>query len=99
AKLVARWYVGDDGAGVLSVEDNGAGIAPDLLEEVIKPFVQANGQTADPYIAKRGAGVGLGLHIVKRLAELHQAQLEIDSIVGEGTIVAIKFPEQRLSRG
>lgn len=99
ARIAVKWGADGNGAGVLSVEDNGVGIEPALFQEIIKPFVQGSTDRADPYIAKRHGGVGLGLNIVKRLAELHEARLEIESTVGAGTVVSIKFPKQHLNFG
>jgi PAS domain S-box-containing protein len=99
ATITVKWGPDDEGAGILSVADNGVGIEPALFQEIIKPFVQGNAPTNKPYLAKRGTGMGLGLHIVKRLAELHDAQLMIDSAIGKGTVISIKFPKQRLHVG
>jgi len=41
-------------------------------------------------------GAGLGLPLSRRLAELHQAYLEIKSEIGQGTTVHVTFPENRV---
>ena len=41
--------------------------------------------------SKEVGGTGLGLSIVKHAARLHNAKLEVDSIVGEGTLITVKF--------
>jgi len=43
-------------------------------------------------------GTGLGLPITKSLVELHGGQLEIDSTIGMGTTVTLKFPPERSIR-
>jgi PAS domain S-box-containing protein len=63
-----------EGSAVLSVRDNGSGIAPDMLPRVFDIFTQD----------KRGldraeGGLGLGLTISRRLAELHGGSLSADS--------------------
>ncbi|MBT3701164.1 MAG: PAS domain S-box protein [Alphaproteobacteria bacterium] len=71
----------------LSIQDTGTGIPEDKLASITEPFVQAE---SDPHKARHGTG--LGLSIVKSLVDAHDGQLEIKSIVGEGTTVSITFP-------
>jgi signal transduction histidine kinase/CheY-like chemotaxis protein len=54
------------GRAEISVRDDGMGIAPDLLPRVFEPFVQDDGG-----LARAKGGLGLGLALVKGLAELH----------------------------
>jgi PAS domain S-box-containing protein len=77
-------------ATVISVRDNGVGIAPELLGELFQPFAQAP-QALD---RKRG-GLGLGLVMVKQLIELHGGRVVIRSGgIGKGTEVALSLPAQ-----
>lgn len=55
-----------DGEAVLGVSDNGAGMAPELLARVFEPFYQA----PQP-LARHTGGLGLGLAIVREIAQLH----------------------------
>jgi len=55
-----------NGEAVLGVSDNGAGMAPELLARVFEPFYQA----PQP-LARRTGGLGLGLAIVREIAQLH----------------------------
>ncbi len=82
-----------DGGISLVVRDTGPGIPPDEVEQVLSPF----GQGA---IARQRAedGAGLGLPIVKGLAELHGARMSIRSKMRLGTEVAITFPPERVVR-
>jgi len=73
------------------VRDTGIGIAEDHMPLVLKPFGQV--ETA---LSRKHGGVGLGLPLSKRLAELHGGTLEIASTPGEGTTVAVRFPRQRV---
>ena len=59
---------------MLRVQDNGVGIRPDMLPRIFDLFVQAN-QTFD----RSEGGLGLGLTIVKRLAELHGGSVSASS--------------------
>ena len=77
-----------DGTGTLliDVEDTGIGIPADKLEEVFKPFVQADSRrTAEK------EGTGIGLTIVKRLTELMGGTLAVDSTVSQGTTFHLRF--------
>jgi len=80
------------GALKVAISDNGAGIAPEDLPNVTRPFYQAerDDQVSGP------SGVGLGLALVQSLARLHGADLAIDSILGNGTTVSVRFPPQCL---
>ncbi len=49
----------------------------------------------DLFYSNRKGGTGLGLAIVERIAGGHGASLEVDSKVGAGTTVAVRFPAPR----
>jgi two-component system, cell cycle sensor histidine kinase DivJ len=77
-----------DGDGlVLTVADNGIGIAENDLERLGHPFFQARSSYDRPY-----EGTGLGLSVVKGLVELHGGRIEIASRLGEGTKVTVRLP-------
>lgn len=76
---------------VLSIADTGIGIAPAKIPLALAPFGQV-----DSSLARRYEGVGLGLPLSKRLVEMHGGTLGIDSVLGEGTTVTIRFPADRL---
>jgi len=77
---------GGIGTLLIAVEDTGIGIPADKLEEVFKPFVQADsGRTAEK------EGTGMGLTIVKRLTELMGGTLAVESSVGQGTAFRLRF--------
>src|SRR6185295_4778275 len=69
-----------DGVDIV-VRDNGIGIPDDKLELVMQPF----GQADDAFIRSRG-GIGLGLPIVKSLAEMHGGRFSLDSEEHKGTV-------------
>jgi two-component system cell cycle sensor histidine kinase PleC len=76
----------------LMVTDTGCGIAPENLARVLERFGQARSEVA----AEKGRGTGLGLPIVKGLAEAHQAKLTLRSEVGRGTEVSVDVPAARV---
>jgi two-component system CheB/CheR fusion protein len=73
---------------VLSVRDNGVGIAPEMRSRLFEPFIQAP-QTLD---RSRG-GLGLGLTMVKGLAELHGGTVDVTSAgPGRGCEFTVRLP-------
>jgi signal transduction histidine kinase/DNA-binding response OmpR family regulator len=83
---------GRSGTLLIDVEDTGVGIAADELQEVFKPFVQAESRQT-----REKEGTGIGLTIVKRLTELMGGNLSVDSKVGQGTTFHLCFPNVSVS--
>jgi len=77
----------------LSVIDNGRGIAPDLLQRLMEPFVQGATETVQGQ-----QGTGLGLSITRRLMEMHGGTLTIDSAPDQGTTARLVFPAAAVRR-
>jgi CheY-like chemotaxis protein/two-component sensor histidine kinase len=71
----------------ISVADTGIGIAKKDQERLFKPFVQA-----DSGLDRRYEGTGLGLSLVKRLAELHGGRVTMESTLGEGSTFHVWLP-------
>jgi signal transduction histidine kinase/DNA-binding response OmpR family regulator/CHASE3 domain sensor protein len=71
----------------LRVTDSGIGIAPAELEDLFQAFVQI-----DSSLSRQYAGTGLGLTMVKRLAELHGGGLMVRSADGRGSTFAVWLP-------
>ena len=69
------------------VEDTGAGMSPEALARIGKPFEQI-----DTPLENGMRGSGLGLAIARSLVELHGGTLLIRSTVGAGTIVRVQLP-------
>lgn len=84
--LVTALEAGD--AIEIVVADTGAGIPRDSIERMRRPFEQANTQ-----YSRAHGGSGLGLSIVDGLVRLHGGTLLIDSEVGKGTAVTVRFPK------
>jgi len=75
----------------ISVTDSGIGIAPDDLEHLFKPFSQI-----DSGLARKFEGTGLGLAMVKLLADLHGGSVAVESAVGTGSRFTVWLPLRRL---
>ena len=80
-----------DGAVCLRFRDSGIGMSEDEIEIAMKPFQQVG-----PTPRARGEGTGLGLPLTKALVEANRAQFSLSSTPGEGTLVEILFPPQRV---
>ncbi len=71
-----------------SVSDSGIGIPQDQLGEVFKNFVQTAGQKKRDY-----GGTGLGLTICKKIIEMMNGSITLESEPGVGTVFTISIPE------
>ena len=80
-----------DGSLELSVRDTGCGIADHDLAIVMQPF----GQIDNPY-NRINQGTGLGLPLARRLVELHDGRLLLESRVGVGTTATVMLPPDRV---
>jgi PAS domain S-box-containing protein len=81
-----------DGSLRFRVDDTGVGIASDDIARVFDRF----SQIGDAYSRLQG-GTGLGLHVSRKLVELHQGTIEVDSTPGTGTTVTVLLPAWRWS--
>lgn len=72
----------DDGVEV-AVRDTGCGIPSTDLERIFTPYFSTK---------TRGEGMGLGLTIVKGIAERHHGEIHVESQVGHGTCFRVIFP-------
>lgn len=84
-------HCGADGSYVFRVEDHGSGIAAELVPVVLSAFRQA-----DESLSRRHEGAGLGLPIVRAVAEAHGGTLAIDSAPVGGTVVTLTLPSPRV---
>lgn len=76
---------------VCNVKDDGQGIGPELLPRIFDMFTQA-----DSSHAERGAGLGIGLNVVKEIVSLHQGTIEVRSEgPGRGSEFIVRIPQRR----
>lgn len=73
----------------LEVRDTGIGIAPDVCAALFKPFRQA-----DPSVARRFGGSGLGLSICRQLVEQMGGRISVESVLGSGSAFHVRIPVQ-----
>ena len=78
---------GQDGGVLLVVEDEGPGVPSDLHEAVFEPFRQAPGSAAE-----HSPGVGVGLSLVLRFAELHGGRAWMEDRPGGGARFSVFLP-------
>lgn len=78
----------DDGNARFTVTDTGQGISPDFLPHVFEIFRQADASSS-----RRQGGMGIGLALVKQLAELHGGHVKAESEgTGKGTRISVWIP-------
>jgi signal transduction histidine kinase len=88
---VTAWASPQDGYRV-QIADTGIGIAAEDIPKVMGSFGQV-----DSGLNRKFEGTGLGLPLAKSLAELHGGELELQSELGVGTSVTIRFPATRIA--
>jgi two-component system, OmpR family, phosphate regulon sensor histidine kinase PhoR len=78
---------GSGGQITLRIADKGPGIPSEQLPYLTRRFYRT-----DPGRSREAGGTGLGLAIVKHIVERHRGQLDIASVMGEGTQVSVRLP-------
>jgi len=81
-----------DGWIRLEVRDYGLGIAPEDLDRIFEPFRRA------PSTAQTIPGVGLGLSVTRRIIEMHGGRIEVESVLGQGSVFRCWLPANGPSR-
>ena len=77
----------EDGVATIRVQDNGIGIARDLLPRIFELFTQA-----EQGLDRTQGGLGIGLALVKSLVQMHKGRIEVASEVGQGTEFTVRLP-------
>jgi signal transduction histidine kinase len=75
-----------DGNVILKIKDNGIGISKDDLPHVFEPFYKA-----DKSRSQFKGGIGLGLSLVKKIIDRHNAKINVKSASGQGTEILVVF--------
>ena len=74
-------------AVTLTVKDSGLGIPKEDLEHLFEPFYRGKNVTE-----LKLAGTGLGLSSVKKIADMHNARIRIESVLNKGTQITVRIP-------
>lgn len=74
------------------VKDTGAGVEPQDVERILRPFEQAELEEGGRTMTRTESGHGLGLPIARRYVELHRGKLLFRSKPGVGTVVEVRLP-------
>jgi signal transduction histidine kinase len=77
----------DDNSMIMLVKDEGCGIPEAELDKIKQPFY-----VLDKARTRKAGGAGLGLALCDEIVKLHDADMIIDSKLGEGTTISIHFP-------
>jgi heavy metal sensor kinase len=83
-----------EGTPVFEIRDSGIGIPEDAMPRIFERFFQA-----DASHTRNGGGFGLGLAIAKATANAHQAEMQAESLDGEGSVFRIFFPRASQAEG
>lgn len=89
-KIEVKWYMDKSGRPCLEVRDYGRSIPQKDLAYVTEKFYRVSDESF------QSSGSGLGLSIVKSIAERHDAEMQIISKKDFGTAVIIQFPTYRI---
>ena len=82
----------NDGWLEIAVADTGLGIARENLAKIFQPL-----SPLDAGLARRHGGLGLGVALARRLAELHGGTIEVASEAGKGSTFTLRLPLQEKS--
>jgi signal transduction histidine kinase len=69
----------------VAIEDKGRGIAEEEWEKIFQPFYRTDEGHAIP-------GFGLGLSLARRIIKLHKGEIDVESMVGEGSRFIVRLP-------
>ncbi|MDH5410723.1 MAG: ATP-binding protein, partial [Alphaproteobacteria bacterium] len=75
---------------LMTVTDTGIGMRQEDIPRIFEPFHQI-----EDSLTRKHEGTGLGLPLAKKLCELHDASIGIETAPGRGTEVRVRFPATR----
>jgi len=87
-KTITLSYKAEEGFNIISICDEGVGLTSEQIKVIFKPFSQIKEHQNQ---SKRGTG--LGLAISKKIVELHNGTIEVESKVGIGSCFKISLPQ------
>ncbi len=90
-KVTLRTWCDGKSGYIFQVIDTGIGMAPEDVPKALSQFGQIDGD-----LNRAHEGTGLGLPLTKALAEQHGGSLDLQSEVGVGTTVTVRFPTERI---
>ena len=93
-KVTVRTWCRSDSGFVFQIVDTGIGIAPENIPKALSQFGQV-----DSDLSRQYEGTGLGLPLTKALVESHGGCLDLQSEVGVGTTVTVRFPATLIQKG
>jgi signal transduction histidine kinase len=76
-----------DGFGIVEVRDTGIGIAAEDVPSIFERFYRA-----DKVRTREMGGVGLGLSIAQWIADTHDANIQVESAPGQGSVFRVRVP-------
>ena len=79
-----------DGLARIGIRDTGPGISENQLNQLFQPFNRLGAENSEV------EGTGIGLVITRRLMELMQGRLEVDSVPGDGSTFWLELPDAQL---
>ncbi|MBI4376544.1 MAG: hypothetical protein HY549_08850, partial [Elusimicrobia bacterium] len=80
-RLRVRTGMGEAGTAFIEIADTGPGIPPDVLEKIFTPF-----------FTTKARGTGLGLAVVRKVADRHRGRVDVESVIGKGTTFRLFLP-------
>ena len=89
SQIILRGYETVDRT-IVEVEDEGFGISKENIEKILEPFYRV-----DKARSRKNGGAGLGLSICKRIMNLHEGEIKIESELGKGSIFILEFPKKK----
>jgi signal transduction histidine kinase len=75
----------DEAGAILTVEDSGTGLRPDDLQRLFTKHARFHRHLDIP-------GTGLGLYLSKAIVEAHGGRIDVESVVGRGSIFTVRIP-------
>jgi signal transduction histidine kinase len=77
-----------NGRVFVSIIDTGIGVAEEEMDQIFKPFYKVDRAREHSV----NGGSGLGLSIVKRIVDIHHGDIQVSSVIGEGTVIKVELP-------